>query len=60
MKLIQTASKDQYMNETQVKTFAALYTEEDFDIGKDGALKVTKGMFINTLVIKTYLHLDCQ
>ena len=32
-----------------VQSFASLYTEDDFKIGEDGSLKVTKGTFINTL-----------
>ena len=54
MNLIWEASKDTALIEMAVQSFASLYTEEDFNKGKDGALKVTKGTFINTLDIEKF------
>ena len=49
MELIQTASKDQIKIDTQVRILAALYTEEDFEMDPEGALKITKATFFSTL-----------
>ena len=54
MNLIWGASKDTTLIEMAVQSFASLYTEKDFDLVDDGALKVTKGTFINALDIEKF------
>ena len=50
MTLIYEGSKDQALIDMALRSFASLYTEDDFEIDeKKISLKITKGTFLNSL-----------
>ena len=50
--LIENESKDEKLIDITTKIYSSLFTEDDFTIDEEGALKVSKGTFLDNLKVK--------
>ena len=50
--LIENESKDEKLIDITTKIYSSLFTEDDFIIDEEGALKVSKGTFLDNLKVK--------